>query len=211
VNEAGGADAAVCAGQGKRVIIEDKSACAELIQAWGLYRDQQRWAELKSTFHSDGVIAVSWFRGAFAEFVEHCKRGGMSKHHLLPSVVHVAGTRAIAETNVVIHVRQVIDHLPVDMTSRARFLDRIERRQGNWRILERAAVYELDRLDPVVPSQAFERMMQAADVAKYPEAYRYMAFRLAAVGRALAEPVHHDGAPHTLELGARYQAWLNAA
>lgn len=188
--------------------IEDKQACADLIVAWGLYRDQRRWPELLSTFHPDGEIAVSWFRGPFAEFVEHCKRGGMSKHLILPPLVQVNGTRAIAETSIVILVRQTIEGIAVDMTSRGRFLDRIERRDGTWRMLERAAVYEQDRLDPVIPSETFNLMMRQADVAHYPESYRYMAFRLAAVNRPLAEPVHVDGAPHTDALRARYAGWL---
>jgi SnoaL-like domain len=191
--------------------LADKSACAELIQSWGLYRDQRRWPELLATFHPDGEIAVSWFRGRFTEFVEHCKRSGPSKHLILPPLLHVAGDRALAETNVVILVRQVIETVDVDMTSRGRFLDRLERRQGNWKILERAAVYESDRLDPVVPSEAFDRMMQAADVTKYPEPYRYMAFRLAAAGRHLAVPVLYDGLPALEQLRERYEAWLNAA
>jgi hypothetical protein len=191
--------------------IADKSACAELIQAWGLYRDQRRWPELISTFHPDGIIAVSWFRGPFAEFVEHCKRGGMSKHLISPSLVRVAGERAVAETNIVILVRQAIDGLAIDMTSRARFLDRLERRQGEWKVLERAAIYEQDRLDPVVPSEAFARMMQGIDAAKYPEPYRYMAVRLASAGRPLAEPVHHDGSPATQALYAGYDEWLKSA
>jgi hypothetical protein len=188
--------------------IADKYACAELIQAWGLYRDQGRWPELLATFHPEGEIAVSWLRSSFSDFVEHCKRGGPSKHLISPSVVRVTGDRAVAETNIVILVRQKIEGIAVDMTSRARFLDRLERRQGTWKIRERAAIYEQDRLDPVAPSEAFARMMQTADVAKYPEAYRYMAYRLAAAGRALAEPVHHDGSPHTRELYARYETWF---
>ena len=60
----------------KEMSLEDKFACAELIQAWGLYRDQRRWDELSSTFHPDGEIAVSWFRGPFHEFVEHCTLAG---------------------------------------------------------------------------------------------------------------------------------------
>ena len=188
--------------------LEDKQACAELIVSWGLYRDQRRWPELLTTFHTDGEIAVSWFRGPFAEFVEHCKRGGMSKHLILPPLVTTNGARAIAETSIVILVRQVIDGIPVDMTSRGRFLDRLERRDGSWRILERAAVYEQDRLDPVVPSDAFAKLMREADAQKYPEPYRYMAFRLAALDRPLAEPVHTDGAPHTEALRARYASWL---
>src|SRR5262245_28347229 len=170
--------------------LEDKFACAELIQAWGLYRDQRRWEELLDTFHPEGEIAVSWFRGPFREFVEHCKRGGPSKHLISPPLVRIAGERAVVETSIVILVRQAIDGVAVDMTSRARFLDRLERRHGRWRILERAAIYEQDRLDPVEPSEAFARLMQAASAARYPEPYRYMAVRLAVAGRPLAEPVH---------------------
>src|SRR3990172_6618000 len=141
-----------------------KSACAEVIQAWGCYRDQRKWPELLATFHPEGEIAISWFRGAFSEFVERCKRGGPSKHLILPPLVRVEGERAVAETNVVIRVRQDIAQVPVDLTSYGRFLDRLERRQDRWRILERAAIYEQDRLDPVSPSEAFTAMMTTADV-----------------------------------------------
>ena len=96
--------------------LEDKFACAELIQAWGLYRDQRRWDELLSTFHPDGEIAVSWFRGPFKEFVEHCKHAGPSKHLIFPPLVRVTGDRALGETSVTILVRQAIEGLKVDMT-----------------------------------------------------------------------------------------------
>jgi hypothetical protein len=188
--------------------VEDKQACADVIVTWGLYRDQRLWPELLSTFHPDGEIAVSWFRGPFAEFVEHCKRGGPSKHLIMAPLVEVNGARATAETTITTIVRQAIEGLAVDMTSRARFLDRLERRNDGWKVLERAAVYEQDRLDPVVPSDGFARMMRDADVAKYPEPYRYMAVRLASAGRPLAEPVHHDGATHTQALVGRYRQWL---
>lgn len=187
---------------------DSKAVCADVIVSWGLYRDQRRWPELLSTFHPDGEIAVSWFRGPFAEFVEHCKRGGPSKHLIMPPLVQVNGDHATAETTIVIIVRQAIENLAVDMTSRARFLDRLECRGGDWKILERAAVYEQDRLDPVVPSEDFARMMREAQVAQYPEPYRYMALRFAAAGRSLAEPVHYDGASHTQALIARYATWL---
>jgi hypothetical protein len=196
--------------------IEDKHACAEVIQAWGFYRDQGRWAELLTTFHQDGEIAVSWFKGAFSEFVERCKHNmrsgsGRSKHLLWPSTVRVSGDRALAETNVAILVRQTIDGVLVDLTSFARFLDRLERRAGRWAIRERAAVYEQDRLDPVEPSEAFTRMMQAVDFSRYPLPYRYMGYRVAASGRLLAVPVYAVGAADTEQLIARYAAWFEGA
>jgi hypothetical protein len=194
--------------------IADKQACAELIQAWGFCRDQNRWPELLDTFHPDGQIAVSWFRGRFPDFVARCREsagsgtGSRAKHLLWPAAVRVAGARALAETNVTILVRQQIEGIWVDLTSRARFLDRIERREGSWRILERAAVYEQDRLDPVEPSMVFVKLLQAAHAEQYPEPYRYMAYRVLAAGRGLANPVHYDGLADTEALKARYAAWL---
>jgi hypothetical protein len=193
------------------VSTDDKCACAELIQFWALFRDQNRWAELLETFTPDGTIAVSWFRGPYREFVEQCRlrsaRSGRAKHLLTPSVVRVAGDRALAETSVVILVRQEINGIAVDLTSHARFLDRLERR-GMWKIAERAAVYEHDRLDPVEPTANFAQLMQRANCSQYPPPYRYMAFRIISSGGALAAPVHCDGTPETEALRARYEAWL---
>ena len=122
--------------------------------------------------------------------------------------MRLAGDRALAETNIVILVRQKIAGVLADMASYARFLDRLERRGGGWAIVERAAIYERDRLDPVTPSPAFDALMRDADVEKFPEAYRYMAFRVLAAGRTLASPVYCDGAAETGALYARYAAWL---
>jgi hypothetical protein len=190
----------------------DKYACAELIQAWGLYRDQGKWPQLLATFVPEGQIAISWFSGSFAGFVDRCRKsfdaGQRSKHHIFPSVVRFAGERAVAETNIVIHVRQKIDGVPVDMTSHARFLDRLERRDGRWAIVERTAIYERDRLDPVEPLEAFGKLFTATDLSVYPEAYRYMAARLVAAGRELAPVVYRDGTSDTDQLYKRYDAWL---
>ena len=193
--------------------IADRLACADVIQNWGLWRDQGKWPELLDTFHADGVIAVSWFRGAYPDFVERCRqsygRGSRAKHQCWPAVVRGRGARALAETNVTILVRQQIEGIWVDLTSRARFLDRLEQRAGRWRIIERTAIYEHDRLDPVEPSIVFVKLMQAANAGQYPEPYRYMAYRVLAAGRTLANPVHYDGLPETEALKARYDAWIS--
>ena len=192
--------------------MQDKYFCAELIQAWGFYRDQGKWPQLLATFAPDGQIAVSWFSGPFREFVDRCTQsfnaGQRSKHHILPSLVRVTGERALAETNVVILVRQKIGDVRADMTSYARFLDRLEKTGGHWAIVERAAIYERDRLDAVEPSEAFDRLFAATDLSIYPEPYRYMAARLTAAGRALAPVIYSDGSADTAQLYARYEAWL---
>jgi len=192
----------------------DKFAIAELIQAWGVYRDQSKWRELRDTFTPDGQISISWFRGPFEEFVARCKvsfeaADTWSRHHLFTPTVTLGGDRAVAETGVIIRVRQMFKELPVDLTSCLRFLDRLERHSTGWLIAERAAIYERDRLDPVEPSAAYEALFIAGGAARFPEQYRYMAFRLAhAHGRRLAPLVYRDGGPETADLYARFSAWL---
>jgi len=194
--------------------LADKIACAELIQNWGLFRDQGKWKELRATFTPDGHISVSWFRGPFEQFVERCRASfgtghSWSRHHLFAPVVNFAGDRAVAETSVIIRVRQPFNGIAIDLTSCSRFLDRLERHPAGWSIAERAAIYERDRLDPVEPSPVFDELFKAANTSQYPEQYRYMAFRLAhAEGRSLASVIYRDGGPETADLYARYSGWL---
>ena len=195
-------------------ILADKIACAELIQAWGVARDQGKWKDLRATFTPDGHISVSWFRGPFDQFVERCRAAfnaghTWSRHHLFPPTIKLNGDRATAETSVVIRVRQKFNGIDVDLTSCSRFLDRVERHSGGWLIAERAAIYERDRLDPVEPSAAFDDLFAAANTAQYPEQYRYMAFRLAhAEGRTLAPVIYRDGGAETADLYARFSDFL---
>ena len=148
--------------------LNDKIACADLVQAWGVYRDQGKWKDLRGTFTPDGHISVSWFRGPFELFVEHCRANygvgnSWSRHHLFPAAVKLNGDRAVAETSVIIRVRQPFNGIAVDLTSCSRFLDRMERHSGGWLIAERAAIYERDRLDPVEPSPAFDELFKNAN------------------------------------------------
>jgi hypothetical protein len=193
---------------------DDKSAIAELIQAWGVYRDQGKWPDLRGTFTPDGYISISWFRGPFGQFVERCEAsfaGGdtWSRHHLYQPSIKLNGDRAVAETSVIIRVRQKFKDVPVDLTSWSRFLDRVERHSGGWLIAERAAIYERDRLDPVEPSEAYELLFAAGGAVRFPEQYRYMAFRLAHTReRRLAPVVYRDRGEETAKLYARFSAWL---
>ncbi|RDV04673.1 nuclear transport factor 2 family protein [Undibacter mobilis] len=194
----------------------DRLDCMDLIQAWALYRDQGRWAELLDTFHPDGIISVTWFKGAFPDFVEASKRAAvrstsLSKHQIGWPLVTLRGDRATAETSVTIHGRAALDGILVDNVSYGRFLDRLERRAGRWRLAERVAIYEKDRLDPVVPSEAFNRLMTQTDFSIYPEAYRFIAHRLVSTGRKLVSPIIVNASPEAEALYRRYGEWLTQA
>jgi SnoaL-like domain len=193
---------------------DDKLAIAELIQSWGVYRDQGQWQNLRETFTPDGQISISWFHGPHEQFVERCKANFVvadtwSRHHFHAPSIRLKGDRAVVETPVIIRVRQKFKHVPIDLTSWSRFLDRVERQPARWRIAERAAIYERDRLDSVEPSEDYSLLFAHGGAARFPEQYRYMAFRLAHTkGRKLAPVVYRDGGPETAELNARFSQWL---
>ena len=80
-------------------------------------------------------------------------------------VIRIEKDRAMAETSVVIRVRQKFGGVDVDLTSCSRFLDRVERHGSAWLIAERAAIYERDRLDPVEPSAEFDALFEEEHLA----------------------------------------------
>jgi hypothetical protein len=193
--------------------MNDHVAITSLIQSWGLFRDQGRWDRLAQTFYPEGTISVSWFSGSFNRFIEECKKsyqptGPRGKHLIGVPYIEWAGDKALAETNVQILGRASIAGSAVDNISHARFLDRISRQDGVWRIVSRVAIYEKDRLDPVVPSEAFNRFMAETDFSAIPESYRYLGYRLQAAGRTLCQGVLCDGTPESLAARAEGMAWL---
>ena len=194
----------------------DTLEIVQLVQAWGLRRDQGQWAELARTFTEDGTISVSWFAGPHADFIERCRAthkalAPRSKHLIGMPVVDIEADRAIAETSLQILGRANLEGIAVDNTSYARFVDRLLRTGGGWRIGSRIAIYEKDRLDPVVPSADFDRFMQETDFSALPEAYRYLGYRLLQGGRQLRPDIIVDGSPEAERLLADAGQWLRGA
>ena len=192
----------------------DKFTIAELIHAWGVYRDQGKWKELRGTFTPDGHISVSWFRGPFEQFVERCRSGFAasriwSRHHLFTPTIKLAKDRAIAETPVIIRVRQKFGTLEADLTSFSRFLDRVERGADGWLIAERAAIYERDR--PARSGRAVAGVRCTVRGRRHRTLSRAIPLHgfSACACRSLAAVVYRDGGPETVDLYARYSRWLS--
>lgn len=196
--------------------IEDCLELTALAQAWGIARDQGLWDELLDIFHPEGTIAITWFAGPYAQFVAACKamhqpRGPRTKHLISPPHLKLNGTRALSEMSVQIIGRFVVNGVAADNICYARFFDKVEKRGGRWRVLERVAIYEKDRIDPVVPSEEFDRFMRETDFSGIPEPYRYLGQRLRALGLTLNPNVLCDGSPETLETLRSGGEWLASA
>lgn len=73
-----------------------------------------------------------------------------SMHNICNVLIEVGGDIARCESYVTVIVRIPQDGRAVDWTHAGRYVDRFERRDGEWRIAYRTVVYDLERFDEVV-------------------------------------------------------------
>lgn len=191
----------------------DLAAIRRLVDAWGFARDGHEWEALADLFHPDGTIAVSWFSGSFADFVEACRRrqgGPFSKHAMAGSRVSLNGHRAVAETDVLLFMRGPIDGVEIITQTNMRFLDRIERRQDRvWRILDRVAIYDHDVAVPAIPGTGAR--LDLSSVTETAPGHRFLSWRLRAAGATVPENLPAPGNAREAEIKHAARAWLAAA
>ncbi|SDJ29647.1 SnoaL-like domain-containing protein [Nonomuraea maritima] len=142
-------------------------------------RDRGWWEQLPAFYHPEAKIQTSWFNGSIPEYIERSKTMAAkdpSNHRLGQPVVRVNGDRAVAEAPMTIEFRGLLRGVEVDVTVYIRFLHRIERRDGHWRLLASNAVFERDTLTPTFPGA--ELTIDHADVADFRPSYRMLSLWL---------------------------------
>ena len=189
---------------------ESRQQISELMHNWGFWRDQARWEELRTAFHPEGTINVTWFHGLFTDFVaasiEMRKRRTGSKHWIGGSLIRLEGDRALSETNVMIMGRSVVHDIEVDTVAYGRFFDLVERRAGVWRILRREAIYEKDRVDPVVAGTTVP--FDANKLAGFPPPYRHLAYSLSSQGFTVSPDLPTNDSASLAKVYAQGEAWI---
>ncbi|MBP0457223.1 nuclear transport factor 2 family protein [Streptomyces montanisoli] len=125
--------------------LQDRQDITDLMTGW-IHRDLGEWDRLRDLFHPQARIEITWFEGLASDFVDASARMGTSdfrtKHIITaPSVTFSAdGDRAVSETNAIIIGENT--RLGLGCNGHNRFIDRVERRDGTWRILDRKSVYD---------------------------------------------------------------------
>jgi hypothetical protein len=187
-------------------------ARADIVQAvanWALWRDSGRWDKLAGLYTADAIQHTTWFVGPAAEFIERIRArpsDGRSQHFIGACAVELNGSRAIAETRLVLLVRSALQGTEVDVTCYGRSYDRFSRSDGTWRIARREMIYEKDRLDPVDPAAAVK--LDAAELARYPAGYRHLAYLQAAGGARITPDLPTPGSDALRRLYLEGERWL---
>lgn len=182
-------------------------------QRWGLARDTGAWEALASCYHPGAAMNVTWFQGTCEGFIAACRanfsRGSRSQHVLGGTYARIVGDRAFVQTRVTIMVRGVLDGVGVDAAATGRFVDRFERRAGDWRIAARDCVYDKDRIDPIEPGATLK--LDPAILARFPEGYRYLGYLLVAGGRQVDPKLPASNTPELDRLLESNERWLRGS
>ncbi|MCO4251225.1 nuclear transport factor 2 family protein [Pseudarthrobacter raffinosi] len=189
--------------------VEDRLAIADLEMGW-IHRDLGEWAALRELFHPDGVIEITWFEGLFTDFVDASERMGASQFrtkHVIASPVmafNESRDRAVAETNAIIIGENI--SLGLGCMGHNRFIDRIEKRDGLWKIVDRKSIY--DAATFTFPLGLVDIDVDLART--YPREYAALAYLLDKSGFPVAKVFATKGSDLEHRIKADAAAWLAA-
>ncbi|WP_127782346.1 nuclear transport factor 2 family protein [Rhodococcus sp. X156] len=139
----------------------DKQAIYEVVLRYCRAIDRLDLEAVRSCYHPDAVDHHTGFDGGVDEYLAWVERGlrrlGGTMHHVGNHLVELHGDVAVSETYLSAAHWGAPDAPPeASFTSGARYVDRMERREGRWAIAERWAVREWTRSDAgrLVPPKA---------------------------------------------------------
>ncbi len=187
--------------------LDDRQDIADLMTGW-IYRDLAEWDRLRSLFHPDGAIEISWFQGKASDFVDGSMRMGASdlqtKHVIASPTVVIQGDKAIAETNAIILGENI--KLGIGFSQHSRFYDQVERRDGAWKIANRQCIYDMASF--TFPRGIYE--IDAASLQRYPREYAAIGYVLEKSGFPVTRRLATKGSELEKGMKAAGRSWLQS-
>lgn len=130
-----------------------KQECMELVYRLARGLDRCDAALVRSVFHDDATDDHGQFKGSAGEFVDWVipvLQGMERTQHFIGNVlVDVVGDTAWGESYFIAnHDMTDAQGIPVRYVASGRYLDRFERRGGEWRIAHRGCVFDWSATHP---------------------------------------------------------------
>jgi len=147
-------------------------------------RDSGLWEELGDCYHPDAMLTTSWFSGTAADFVRGSQEmkvvrheAESQKHTSSNFMINVRDEKAVAEYDLILYQRRVIQGLELDFETWSRRLQLMLKHNGLWKIYRQTMIYEKDRIQSADPRGIPEDFLASIDFSKYPRQIRYHCWR----------------------------------
>ena len=133
--------------------LEARTAIADTLLRFIRGIDRQDWALARSTYHDDAIDEHGFFTGPPDEFLALVKRLHEHQEHSMHVMSNMliafeAGDRALVETYCLVFQRfgpgapgVPAGQAGVRKLATARYLDRFEKRRGEWRVAHRRLIF----------------------------------------------------------------------
>lgn len=194
----------------------DRNEIINVISKSILTRDSGRWEELAECYHSRAEFISSWYDGKASDFfkvasekLEAARReGGEQKHVTANHWIEINDDRAVAECDLILFMRCVINGVDLDFATWSRRLQLMEREDGAWKIRRRWVIYGHDRMDPVDPTVELARYYDPDALSRYDNNIPFHLWRNEQMGSPPAKDICLKGS--TEEEAARQEArkWI---
>ncbi len=130
-------------------ILFDREAIRDVIARVARGEDRRHAGLLRSAFWPNATIDFGVMSGGFDDYLDWCVPGSpaipVTQHMLGQTIIALRGDHAKAETYVCSYHRVVIGHEERDTAMGGRYLDVLEKRNGEWRVASRVMLYDWDR------------------------------------------------------------------
>jgi SnoaL-like domain len=192
----------------------DRLAITETIFTERAARDLGGWEAMLATYHPDATLSISWFTGTAVEFVEASKKsydaGIRATHTIGQPLVTINGDRALALATCLITCPVEIAGVASVMTSSSVLHERLERVDGDWKIVTLNAEYVYDALAPSNPSEHLA--IDPERVKGYRKSYSMLCYLHSETGYVTSQNLPGADRPDLVEqLVSADEAWLAAA
>lgn len=178
-------------------------------------RDAGAWETLANCYHPDAIISTSWFNGSPAEFARQSSEMKIARHegegqkHMTGNyLVDINGDRALAECDLILYQRRLINDVELDFSTWSRRLHLVEKRDREWRIRSQTVIYEKDRMEPAHPDKLPQGFYASLNLSKYPREIQYHCWRNDMVGFPPPKNICIKGSPREREVRDAAKAWL---
>lgn len=189
----------------------DRTEIFDLVRFERLCRDQRDFPGMLGCFVPNASVRTTWFDGTVEDFAEASRQkmtsGSQAKHWIMPARLEINDGRALVESPALIFDRLSFDGIEFDTFQYCRFVSRVIKTAGGWKLGSFEGIYQRDQMQTVDPRNP---LPVDWDIIKSPRpSYKFIGYTQVKRGYNVNPELLGDDRPDLLEaFYAREQKWL---
>ncbi|MDE7472080.1 MAG: hypothetical protein K2M68_00680 [Muribaculaceae bacterium] len=192
----------------------DFDAIQNLVVAERMYRVSHRNKELAECYAPDASIHISWQNGGVSSFVGkepvEAQKSLPIVNRCNPPLIRINQTsdRAVVEYPMTTTRELMVNGEEAVLTSFMLLVERVEKINGEWKIIDMTSINEYDTLAPAIPG--VDLKINPDDVKDLRESYRWLAYTRMLAGGQISQDLEGTDRPESVrQIYDAADSWLN--